>query len=230
MTGFDKDDADDLTSFAPVTLSAHHPVQGRSVLEELEQYWRDLRGARRIPVRSAVDPARIDSALPHSFILDRVAPGIGRLRVAGQKLSALVGTEVRGMPLTTFFTADARDKVIEQTEIVFDRPALVEMPLVSVRSLGRPKLTGRMLLLPLLGPDGHVSRALGAILIDGMIGRLPRRFDIPEGQAFRCEDLPEPRVHAIPRVVVAGHRSEPAWASKRPDAARPALRLVVSND
>jgi hypothetical protein len=231
MTSFDdRDDAEEVASFAPVTLSAHHPVQGRSILDELEQYWRDLRGARRIPVRSEVDPARIDSALPHSFILDRVAPGIGRLRVAGQKLSALVGTEVRGMPLTTFFTADARDMVMQQTEAVFARPALVEVPLVSVRSLGRPKLTGRMLLLPLLGPEGHVSRALGAILIDGMIGRLPRRFDIPEGQLLRCEDLPEPRLHAVSRSAVAGHRAEPVWPDKRPDVARPALRLVVSND
>lgn len=226
MTRFD-DGTEDQADFATIQLSAHHPVQGRTVLEELETYWRDLRGARRIPVRSDVDPLRIDSALPYAFILDRVAPGVGRLRVAGQKLSAFVGSEARGMPLTTFFTADARDMVMQQTELVFSRPALVEMPVVSARSLGRPKLTGRMLLLPLLGPDGHVSRALGAILTDGMIGRLPRRFDIPEGQSFRCEDLPEPRVHAVAAAAVAGARTP--FSAKRPDVARPALRLVVSN-
>ncbi len=226
MTRFD-DGTEDQADFATIQLSAHHPVQGRTVLEELETYWRDLRGARRIPVRSDVDPLRIDSALPYAFILDRVAPGVGRLRVAGQKLSAFVGSEARGMPLTTFFTADARAMVMQQTELVFSRPALVEMPVVSARSLGRPKLTGRMLLLPLLGPDGHVSRALGAILTDGMIGRLPRRFDIPEGQSFRCEDLPEPRVHAVAVAAVAGARTP--FLAKRPDVARPALRLVVSN-
>jgi hypothetical protein len=226
MPRFD-DDTKDQAGFAPIQLSAYHPVQGLSVLEQLETYWRCLRGERRIPVRADVDPARIDSALPHAFILDRVAPGVGRLRVAGQKLSAFVGMEARGMPLTTFFTADARDMVMRQTELVFSRPALVELPLVSVRSLGRPKLTGRMLLLPLLGPDGNVSRALGAILTDGMIGRLPRRFDIPDGQPVRCEDLPEPRLHA---VAMAGSRVNAPFAEKRPDVARPALRLVVSND
>lgn len=227
MTHFDDGEEDQINS-APTQLSAHHPVQGRSVLEELETYWRDLRGARRIPVRSDVDPAQIDSALPYAFILDRVAPGVGRLRVAGQKLSIFIGSDARGMPLTTFFTADARDIVMEQTELVFSRPALVEIPLISARSLGRPKLTGRMLLLPLLGPEGHVSRALGAILTDGMIGRLPRRFDIPEGQPRRCEDLPESRVQPVQIAAVAGRR-DTQFAAKGPDVARPALRLVVSN-
>lgn len=229
MTLFD-DGTEDQVDFATIQLSAHHPIQGRTILEELETYWRDLRGARRIPVRSDVDPVRIDAALPYAFILDRVAPGVGRLRVAGQKLSAFVGMEARGMPLTSFFTADARDMVMQQTENVFSRPALVEMPLMSARSLGRPKLTGRMLLLPLLGPDGDVSRALGAILTDGMIGRLPRRFDIPDGQPIRCESLPEARVHAVAVAAVAGSRINTPFSAKRPDVARPALRLVVSND
>ena len=226
MTGFD-DDSDEMTDFTPVSLSMHHPVQGRSILQELEQYWRDLRGARRIPVRSDVDPARIDAALPHAFILDRVAPGVGRLRVAGQKLSIFVGMDARGMPLTSFFSADARDSVMRQTELVFSRPALVEVPLVSHRSLGRPKLSGRMLLLPLLGPDGNVSRALGAILTDGMIGRTPRRFDIAQGEAIRCEELPEPRQNTL--AAVADMRSGAPLADKRPEVSRPALRLVVNN-
>ena len=223
MTRFD-DPSDDL-----IQLSAHHPIQGRTVLDELERYWRELRGARRIPIRSEVDPARIDSALPYAFILDRVAPGVGRLRVAGQKLSAFIDMDARGMPLTSFFTADAREQVMAQTEAVFARPALVELPLISVRSLGRPRLTGKMLLMPLLGPDGTVSRALGAILMDGMIGRTPRRFDIADGEAIRCEVLPEPQKYAMPVAVNAGARVGQQFASKRPDNMRPALRLVVSN-
>lgn len=232
MHGFDGDSAD-FVDFAAVQLSAHHPVLGRTILQELEQYWRDLRGARRIPVRSDVDPARIDSALPHAFILDRVAPGIARLRVAGQKLSSFVGMDARGMPLTSFFSADARDMVMQQTELVFSRPALVEVPLLSHRSLGRPKLHGKMLLLPLLGPDGTVSRALGAILTDGMIGRAPRRFDIDPAVSIRCEELPEPRRQLIAAVGFAGNdigNHDVARVTRAgPPVSRPALRLVVNN-
>ena len=42
-------------------------------LQELESYWRELRGARRLPVRTEVEPARIDAILPQSFILEHVA-------------------------------------------------------------------------------------------------------------------------------------------------------------
>jgi len=207
----------------PVQLSAHHPVQGRAVLEELELYWRDLRGARRLPVRSDVDPAQIDAALPHAFILERVAPGVGRMRVAGSALSGLLGMEARGMPLTTFFTPEARLVVTGYLERLFTEPALVELPLYSARSIGRPRLTGRLLMLPLLGNDGTVSRALGAMFTDGMIGRAPRRFDIPSGGAMRCEPLPEP---AVRMAAVSSARPH---MQRRPDVVRPALKLVVSN-
>jgi len=207
----------------PVHLSTHHPVQGRAVLEELELYWRDLRGARRLPVRSDVDPAQIDAALPHAFILERVAPGVGRLRVAGSALSGLLGMEARGMPLTTFFAPEARVVVADYLEKVFAGPSLIELSLFSARSLGRPRLTGRLLMMPLLGTDGTVSRALGAMFTDGMVGRAPRRFDIPSGGAVRCEPVPEV---AVRMVAVGATRPQ---MQTRPDVARPALRLVVSN-
>ena len=93
---------------SPTILSTKAAVVGRPLLEELEQYWRDLRGARRLPVRTEVNPAQIDAILPYSFILERVSPGNGRLRVAGQSLTTLLGMDARGMPLSVFFSAEAR--------------------------------------------------------------------------------------------------------------------------
>lgn len=220
MTVFD----DQSDNGGATVLSHHHPIAGRPILGELERYWHDLRGARRLPVRSEVDPAQIDAALPHAFIIERVAPGIARLRVAGQRLNACLGMDARGMPLSTFFTPAGRIALAEHLEAVFDGPALVDMPLVSARGLGRPVLTARLLLLPLLGNDGSVSRALGALLTDGMIGRAPRRFDIAPGE-IRCEIIAE---MGRPRIALAAAQSGPL-TGKRPDATRPALQLVVSN-
>ncbi len=235
MTVFDdhRDDA------SPAVLSHFQPMTGRPILDELERYWRDLRGARRLPVRSEVDPARIDAALPHAFVIERVAPGIARLRVTGQKLNACLGMDARGMPLSTFFTPAARPMLATHLETVFDGPALVDLPLTSARGIGRPLLTGRLLLLPLLGSDGTVSRALGALMTDGMIGRAPRRFDIAPGD-IRSEiigELTRPRLALAGGQEMAGQEmagQEMAGQGrvagpKGPDAPRPALRLVVSN-
>ncbi len=195
----------------PVILSSRTGVVGLSMLAELERYWRELRGARRLPVRTEVNPAQIDAILPHSFILERVAPGVGRMRVAGQALNGLLGMESRGMPLSVFLAPAARPVLACYLERVFEAPALVELPLVLPRGIGRSRVSGRMLILPLLGGDGTVSRALGALVVDGVPGRAGRVLDIPADQPVRCDVLDQP----------------PARAGRGRD--RSHLRLVVSN-
>lgn len=207
-------------------LSTRAGPKGGSVLAQVEAYWLSLRGARLLPLRSDVDPARIDSALPHAFILERVAPGVARMRVAGQALSGYLGADARGMPISAFFTATARPRLREQLDRAFDLPAIVDLPLVSARGPLRQPLSGRLLILPLLGRDDGANRALGALLLDGPAARGPRQFDIPEDGAMRCEELTAPRV--VPRRVVAvsgGDADVPRLAPSE----RPWLRLVVSN-
>jgi hypothetical protein len=194
----------------------------RTILDDLESYWRDLRGARRLPVRTDVNPAQIDTALPHAFIIERMAPGIGRLRVAGQHLTNWLGMEARGMPLSIFFAPASRDLLAQQLDQVFDMPALVEMSLTSPRGLLRPAVTGRILILPLMATDGTVSRALGAIVTDGPANAAGRRFDITDS-AIRVEPVDG---MSRPRVVAETARrlSETSTAQRRAP-----LRLVVSN-
>jgi hypothetical protein len=202
-----------------ITLSQKHPLRGQSMLTQLETYWRDLRGARQLPRRTSIDPTRIDAALPYAFILERVAQGVARIRVSGQKVNELIGSDGRGMTLATLFGTGSGSVLAEYLEELFDTPAIVELPLLSPRSLIRPKLTGRLIMLPLEGADGRATRALGAMLIDGAQGRSPRRFDIPLDGTLRCEPVPAAR----PRLAVN------APGTHRSVAARHTLRLVVSN-
>ena len=60
---------------------------GERLLAEVEAYWRGLSRDEALPERRAVDPSRIDSALSSCFVLERVAPGIGRIRVAGPRIA-----------------------------------------------------------------------------------------------------------------------------------------------
>lgn len=200
--------------------SAQMPGLEDPVLQNLEHYWHSLRYARQLPARTDIAPSKIDHALPHAFILQRVAPGTARFRVAGQRLHDLLKMDARGMPLSTLFMPDARDQLQSLLETAFTTPAIVGIPLMSPGSLLRPSLKGTMLLLPLRDKDDRTTRILGALVTDQNPGTRPRRFSIPPRARIRHEPIggqqaQKTLIHRMPE--------------KRPDAVRPALRLVINN-
>ena len=208
---------DDMTIQSVSGISgANHPV-----LQDLETYWHALRHAQRIPLRNDIQPTKIDSALPHTFILQRVAPGIARVRVAGQQLHDLLKMDARGMPISTFFLPTSRDQLSDLIEAAFSEPAIIAVPLIAPGSIVRAQVTGTMLLLPLRDDAGTTSRMLGAIVTNGIRGTRPRRFDIDQSLTMRHE-------HLGVRIVTAQSGAQ-LNETKRPDVIRPALRLIVNN-
>lgn len=187
-------------------------------LRELESYWRELGGARRIPVRTQVEPSRIDAILPHCFILEHVAAGIARIRVVGQALNTLAGTELRGMPLSALFDVQSRPLVQLWLTRVFKGPALVELPLRQTVGFLRGVRSGRMLILPLLGAEGAVTRAIGVVDVEA--GWAERQLCIDPRSDVRCEDLEKDAARPLRAITGGFHASRPA---------RGGLRLVVSN-
>jgi hypothetical protein len=173
-----------------------------------------------IPDRTQIDPACIDHALPHICILERVAPGISRIRVAGQALGDYLGQDLRGLPLCTLFGGASRDRFQGFLEQVFALPALVDLPISARWGLGRPALSGRILLLPLTDGAGRTTRALAAIHTVGVPGRLPRAFELDQAAPVRIENLADMDPAPIP-VRTAPPVPHPS--------SRPWLRLVVSN-
>ena len=106
-----------------VDMTQHVSNTGFSPLAQVEAYWEALRGTRLMPSRAEIDPRGIEQALEYSFIVERIAPGIARMRIAGSHLSDLMGMEVRGMPLTSFITPGSRRQVSDTLEEVFETPA-----------------------------------------------------------------------------------------------------------
>ncbi|KIQ67714.1 PAS domain-containing protein [Wenxinia marina] len=206
----------------------------RHLLDELERYWQQIRRSGRLPARTDVDPAQIDACLPHSFIVERVAPGVLRLRVAGARLSDALGMEVRGMPLSALFLPEGRDVLAARIDEVFDGPRIMEFPIHSPRGIGRPLMAGRLLVLPLLDREGRVTRAMGAMITEGGIGRGGRRFTIPAGAEIRSDAVDGPLRPIAPAPVFEA-AEEPApfeMPRVRRVADRPGrghLRLVVDN-
>ena len=71
-----------------------------AMLAEVRGYWEGLRKGSDLPRRDEIDPRGIVGALENTFLLERVAPGVARFRLAGMQLHDLMGMDVRGMPLT----------------------------------------------------------------------------------------------------------------------------------
>src|SRR6056297_1889540 len=151
-------------------------------LAQVEGYWDALRQGRPVPFRSEVDPRGIDRALEYAFILERIAPGMARFRLAGMHLNDLMGMEVRGMPLTSFFEPESRRTVSDALEGVFEQPAVARLDLGGEAGFGRSPLEGRLLLLPLKSDFGEITRVLGCLGTHGPIGRTPRRFHVTAAQ------------------------------------------------
>ena len=209
------------------------PPERQAILTALETYWSTLRGARRLPVRTEVDPGRIDAALPHAMILERVAPGIARLRVAGASIVAHAGMEARGLPVSALFGGASRDGLAGLLEQVFATPALLDLPVSIGRRLWRGKLHGRLLVLPLLGRGGEVDRALAALVMQADLPGGGRLLEIERDGALRLTPISEPilggaTVPAQCRLKVAAQGGAPLTSADR-TTGRPALRLVVSN-
>ncbi len=146
-----------------IPLHRGRPRQGMNALRLVEGYWSALCKKGDLPQRSDVHPRALNDVLAHVFILERIAPGLARFRVAGRQLSKLAGIEVRGMPISTFFHTSRRQDICSALDTCFEGPSIVEASL-SAHSLKRgPDVEGRIILLPMRSDDGTVSRCLGAV-------------------------------------------------------------------
>lgn len=203
----------------------------RQVMAQMRAYWEGLRADRLVPQRAEVDPRGIERALEYAFILDRIAPGIGRFRLAGMHLNDLMGMEVRGMPVSALFAPAGRDQLTSALESVFADPAIAELSLAADTGLGKPALAARLVLLPLRSDAGDINRCLGALVSDGMIGRTPRRFNLCESRLIAIRALREGASDpaAAPGFAESALPFAPP-APLTPEQRRAQLRLVRSND
>lgn len=215
-----------------------------AMIQEVRAYWEALREGQQVPRRAQIDPRGIERALENAFVLERIAPGIARFRLAGMHVNDLMGMEVRGMPLTALFTAPARQNLSRLLEGVFAGPEVCELVLTGETGAGRPPMTAQMILLPLRCDQGEVSRALGClVLTDGAAGRAPRRLVVSDARVtalpFSGPVLSEAPLQvkqdilsSTPPAANSSGFAEGAapFTPARPERARPRLRLVKTDD
>ncbi len=127
----------------------------------LFQYWNRLRDGRPAPRRTEVEPAEIKGLLADTFILERDARGEAVFRLAGTRLCATFGRELKGFSFPSLWRQKDQRLIARLAYGVFQQKSVVvicfEGFTASLRSTNF-----EMLLLPL---DGGVEnpRSLGVL-------------------------------------------------------------------
>lgn len=223
--------------FSGLTRLLRRATQEDAALDAISDYWHGLRRGHAVPRRADLDPRGFSDHVSSVFVLEKIAPGLARFRIAGQQVSEVMGMDLRGMPLSALIQLGSRDALQADLVRLFEEPAILRMRLRS-----GARLTGAMLLLPLRSDLGDVSRALGILRTRGPVGSGVNRFGITSSSVQRIaqpQDLPPgyPLPTASPTASLSP-APQPGFAEGQldfltpgPDAPhhpseRPYLRLV----
>lgn len=121
----------------------------------LYDYWTRQRGARPVPLRSTIEPADIAAILPDVFILECGRLADARFRLAGTRLCAQFGKELKGMDFHALFAPDQRSRVARIAGNVTAQiaPSILEVQLVD----GTLETTDAEILLMPLATKGRIA-------------------------------------------------------------------------
>ncbi|WP_048648817.1 PAS domain-containing protein [Nitratireductor soli] len=172
----------------------------------LFQYWDRLRGNRPAPKRTEIEPADIKTLLADTFILEKDARGEAVFRLAGTRLCATFGKELKGFSFASLWAEKDQAVVGKLARSAFDMKSVIVFAFDGCTA-GGETVGFELLLLPL---DGGIEspRALGSL--------------IPCNKPFwlGTEAIVECRVTSL-RIVDADR--EPVFLKNRPAVPVPPL-------
>jgi hypothetical protein len=118
--------------------------------------------SRRAPERADIDPAAIRRILGDSLVLSCDAGDVARFRVAGTKLCALFGRELREEPFASIWDTDSAAAIGDIVRVVADEGIGV---VAGVSAQSREELNAdfEMLLLPLMHTGRIGARLIGSL-------------------------------------------------------------------
>jgi hypothetical protein len=126
----------------------------------LFQYWNRLRAGRLAPKRTEIEPADIKTLLADTFILEKDARGEAVFRLAGTRLCATYGRELKGFAFASLWKQKDQRMIARLSHSAF---AMKSVVVVSYYGISRNDRSNEfeLVLLPL---DGGIEnpRCLGA--------------------------------------------------------------------
>ncbi len=129
---------------------------------ELYDYWQRLRGSRPAPERTEIEPSDIRRILGDTFILEAVSRTEYRFRLAGTRVCALYGRELKGKDFLSFWTGKDREAVATLLAAVSQDAAAAVLGMTG-RSAHERNLPCEVLFLPVRQKGGGFTRILGTL-------------------------------------------------------------------
>jgi hypothetical protein len=192
------------------------------MISSLKSYWEKLRAGRIAPYRAEIDPREFETALENMFIVERIAPGNLRIRLAGMKVCEMMDMEVRGMQPGAFVAEEDRARFERLLGVVMSEPAVVE---IRMETAARPMAQrATMLLMPLRSDFGEINRVLGCLSVEGPFFQAPLSFTLKDISINPVQAASE---SAEAKRALPGFAEEPApFAGLE---AGPRLRAIEGN-
>ncbi len=133
-----------------------------SASRELYDYWNRVRGVERAPHRSAIEPSDIRRVLADTFILEVLDRERLNVRLAGTRVCAIYGRELKGTNFFDLWTGDDRSAMATLGAAVVEdgAAAVTTIEAKTGRGMGVP---AELLLLPLRHTGPAFDRVLGSL-------------------------------------------------------------------
>jgi hypothetical protein len=126
------------------------------------EYWDGLRGERSAPERGEIEPGALRHALADTFVLENEPIG-PVFRLAGTRMCALIGRELRGRAFTALWPdVESQGDMRRLVQTVMDESAGAVAGLSGKSAAGTP-IYLELLLLPLRYRGRTHARVLGAL-------------------------------------------------------------------
>ncbi len=127
----------------------------------LFQYWDRLRKGRPAPLRTEIEPADIRQLLADTFILERDLRSEAIFRLAGTRLCATYGRELRGYAFALVWATRDQQMMARLAHNIFENNSIVVVTFRGTSQSGRT-CGFEMILLPLASSEGG-RRLIGAV-------------------------------------------------------------------
>jgi hypothetical protein len=129
---------------------------------ELYAYWQEKRGTRPAPERTDIEPGAIRGVLADAFILALDRNSGHPIRLAGTRICALFGREVKGESFLDLWASTNRLTMEGLLSILFDECTGTVAGATAQNENGE-SVELELLLLPLSNPRPIFARAIGVL-------------------------------------------------------------------